>query len=79
MEMLKRFEPVALLIMFLGALNWGILGLSDGDTNVLSEIFGDGTLLNVIYVIVGVAGLVWIPRLLEAFHIHTGRPHPRGV
>jgi uncharacterized membrane protein YuzA (DUF378 family) len=80
MEMLKRLEPLALLIMFLGALNWGILGITDGDTNVLSNIFGDGTLLNVVYVVVGVAGLVWIPRLMDTFHIRFGRgPHPRGV
>jgi uncharacterized membrane protein YuzA (DUF378 family) len=44
---------------------------------VLSEIFGSGTLLNVVYVIVGVAGLVFVPRLMEALHI--GRPHPRGA
>jgi uncharacterized membrane protein YuzA (DUF378 family) len=79
MEMLKRLEPLALLIMFLGALNWGILGISDGATNVMSEVFGTGTLLNVVYVVVGVAGLVLIPRLLDAFHIHVGGPHPRGV
>jgi uncharacterized membrane protein YuzA (DUF378 family) len=77
MEILKRFEPVALLIVFLGALNWGILGVTDGDTNVLSEIFGTGTLLNVVYVIVGVSGLVFLPRLMDALHI--GRPHPRGA
>ena len=32
MEMLKKFEPLALLFVILGALNWGILGLTD--TNV---------------------------------------------
>jgi uncharacterized membrane protein YuzA (DUF378 family) len=79
MEMLKRLEPVALLIVFLGALNWGIVGLSGGDTNVLQDIFGSGTLLDVVYVIIGVAGLAWIPRLLASFHIHIGRPHPRGA
>jgi uncharacterized membrane protein YuzA (DUF378 family) len=79
MEMVKRFEPLALLIMFLGALNWAILGISDGATNVMSDVFGTGTLLNVVYIVVGVAGLVLIPRLLDAFHIHVGRPHPRGV
>ena len=54
MEMIKRIEPFALLVMVLGALNWGIIGITDGDTNVLSKIFGDGTLLNVVYVVVGV-------------------------
>ena len=77
MEFLKRLEPFALFIMFLGALNWGILGVTDGDTNVLREIFGTGTLLNVVYVVVGVAALVFIPRLMDALHI--GRPHPKGA
>jgi uncharacterized membrane protein YuzA (DUF378 family) len=78
MEMVKRLEPVALLLMICGALNWGIVGVTDGDTNVLSSIFGSGTLLNVVYVVVGVSGLVFLPRLMDAFHIGHG-PHPRGA
>ena len=78
MEMVKRMEPVALLLVICGALNWGIVGVTDGDTNVLSSIFGSGTLLNVVYVIVGVSGLVFLPRLMDAFHIGRG-PHPRGA
>jgi uncharacterized membrane protein YuzA (DUF378 family) len=78
MEMLKRVEPVALFLVICGALNWGIVGITDGDTNVLSSIFGSGTLLNVVYVIVGVSGLVFLPRLMDAFHIGRG-PHPRGA
>ena len=78
MEMLRRFEPLALFLMIVGALNWGIVGVTDGGTNVLSEIFGTGTLTNVVYVVIGVAGLVYVPRLLEALHIGTG-PHPRGA
>jgi uncharacterized membrane protein YuzA (DUF378 family) len=77
MEMFKRFEPLALLIVILGALNWGILGIT-GDTNVLSAIFGTGTLTDVVYVIVGVAGLMLVPRLMEEFHLGR-RPHPHGV
>lgn len=78
MEMLKRFEPVALVLMFIGALNWGILGITDGETNVLAEIFGTGTLTDIVYVVIGVAALMLVPRLLEAFHLGDG-PHPRGV
>jgi hypothetical protein len=78
MEMLRRFEPLVLVLMIVGALNWGIVGLTDGDTNVLSDIFGSGTLTNIVYVVIGVAGLFAIPRLLAAFHIGTG-PHPRGA
>ena len=78
MEMVRKFEPVALLILALGALNLGILGLTDGGTNVLSEIFGTGTLLNVVYIVIGVSALVWVPRLMDEMHIGHG-PHPRGV
>ena len=74
--MFKRFEPLALVLLIVGALNWGILGLTD--TNVLAEIFGTGTLTDVIYVVVGVAGLMFVPRLLDELHIGHG-PHPRGV
>ena len=75
MEMLKRFEPLALLLMFLGALNWGIVGITDGDTNVVSDLFGNGTFTDVLYVVIGVSGLYFVPRLLEAMHI--AGPHPR--
>jgi len=78
MEILKRFEPIALLVMFLGALNWGVLGITDGETNVLAEIFGAGTLIDVVYVVIGLAAIVMIPRLMDAFHMSHGA-HPRGV
>ena len=77
MEIVKRFEPVALLVMVLGALNWGMVGLFD--TNVVSEIFGSGTLTDIVYVVVGVCGLLDIPRLLESLHIGGHTPHPHGT
>jgi uncharacterized membrane protein YuzA (DUF378 family) len=77
-EMLKRLDPLFLFLMIAGALNWGILGVTGGETNLLSEIFGTGTFTDVVYVVIGVAGLVYVPRLLEALHIGAG-PHPRGV
>ena len=79
METLKRFEPFALLVMFLGALNWGILGFTDGETNVLAEVFGTGTVIDVVYVVIGLAGLVMLPRVMEAFHLGGHGAHPRGV
>jgi uncharacterized membrane protein YuzA (DUF378 family) len=78
MELLRRFEPLVLFLMIVGALNWGIVGLTGGETNVLSDIFGTGTLDDVVYIVIGVAGLLAIPRLLDALHIGAG-PHPRGV
>lgn len=76
MEMFKRFEPVALFLLIIGGLNWGIVGLFE--TNVLVEVFGTGTFTDVIYVLVGIAALMVVPRLLEELHLGHG-PHPRGV
>jgi uncharacterized membrane protein YuzA (DUF378 family) len=75
MDAIKRFEPVALLLMVLGALNWGILGLFH--ENVVANVFGTGTFTDVLYTLVGVAGLIYVPKLMEALHIPG--PHPRGI
>ena len=76
METLRKLEPLALFLMIVGALNWAIVALFD--TNVISEIFGSGTVTDVVYVLVGVAALMFVPRLLDELHIGHG-PHPRGV
>ncbi len=76
MEWIKRLEPLWLALVVIGGLSWAIIALFD--TNVLAEIFGTGTLLDVVYVIVGVAALEFVPRLLDELHIGHG-PHPRGV
>ena len=77
METIKRVEPVALLVMVLGALNWGMVGLFD--TNVISDVFGSGTLTDIVYVVVGACGLLYIPRLLDSLHISGHMPHVRGT
>ncbi len=77
MEIVKRLEPVALLILVLGGLNWGMVGLFD--TNVISDIFGSGTLTDVVYGVIGVCGLLYIPRVLESLHVSDHMPHPRGT
>ncbi len=77
MEFIKRTEPIWLALMVIGALNWGIVGLFD--TNVVSEIFGTGTVTDVVYVVIGLAGLMMVPRLLEELRIGTHRAHPTGA
>jgi uncharacterized membrane protein YuzA (DUF378 family) len=76
MEMVKKFEPVALFLMIVAALNWAIVALFD--TNVITEIFGTGTATDVVYVLFGLSALVLVPRLLDELHIGRG-PHPHGV
>jgi uncharacterized protein len=77
MDFIKRLEPLWLTLIVLGALNWLMVGLFD--TNVVTEIFGSGTASDVVYVIVGIAGLAMLPRLLEDLHIGAGRTHATGV
>ena len=77
MEMIRRIEPIALLIVVLGALNWGMVGLFE--TNVISDMFGTGTLTDVLYTIVGVCGLLLVPRTLEGMRVREHMPHPRGT
>ncbi len=60
MEIIKRLEPVWLALVVVGALNWGIVGLFE--FNLVAEIFGAGTVADVIYVIVGIAGLMMVPQ-----------------
>lgn len=77
MDMIKRLEPVALLVMVLDALNWGMVGLFD--TNVISNVFGGGTLTDVVYTVIGVCGVLYLPKLAESMHLGDHLPHPRGT
>jgi hypothetical protein len=75
MEVFKRLEPLWLLLVVIGGLNWAMVGLFD--TNVLSDIFGGGTTTDVVYTIVGFAALMLVPALLERMRvdIHMPRAH----
>ena len=76
MDIIKRFEPLMLLIVLIGAVNWGVIGVFD--TDLLTEVFGTGTLLDVVYVVIGVAALTFVPRLMEGLSDlghHGTRPH----
>ena len=77
MEFIKRTEPIWLALAVIGALNWGIVGLFD--TNVVEEILGTGTAADVVYVIVGLAGLALLGRLLEELRLGTRGAHPTGA
>ena len=77
MEMFKRFEPLALFLLIIGGLNWGIVGLFE--TNVIAEVFGTGTLTDVVYVVIGICGLAYVPRLLDSLHVGGHTPYARGT
>jgi uncharacterized membrane protein YuzA (DUF378 family) len=73
MDVMKRFEPLFLLLMMLGALNWLVVGLFD--TNVVTEIFGTGGIVDVIYVVFGVAALTFVPKLMDGLHLPGSGRH----
>lgn len=52
-------RTTALIIMIIGAINWGLIGLFE--FNLVDAIFGDMSLISrIIYIIVGIAGLYGI-------------------
>lgn len=56
MRNLTAFEWVALIIVFIGGLNWGLIGLFD--FNLVDVLFGAGSpLTRIVYVIVGLAAV----------------------
>ena len=77
MEMIKRLEPLSLLLVVLVALNWAVDAIFDW--NAISEIFGSGTAADIVYVVVGVAALTFIPKLMDELHLGRHRAHPHGA
>jgi len=77
MEMMKRLEPLALLLVVLVALNWAVDALFDW--NAVKEVFGSGTAADIVYVVVGVAALTFIPKLMDELHVTGHGAHPRGA
>jgi len=53
---------IALILVIIGGLNWGLFGLFSFD--IIEAIFGMGIISDIIYVLVGLSA-VWI--LVEAF------------
>lgn len=77
MELIKRTESIWLALAVIGALNWGMVGLFD--TNVVAEILGTGTVADVVYIIVGFAGLAMLPRLFGGLRLGAHGAHPTGA
>lgn len=75
MDLIKRFEPLYLLLLVLVAVNWAIVVVFD--TNVVREVMGTGTVRDVFYVVAGLGALTFIPRLMDELHLggHGARPH----
>jgi len=63
--------------VLIGALSWGMAGLFD--ENVVSNVFGMDTFTDVLCVVVGLCGLMRVPRLLDGFRVGGDAANPRGT
>lgn len=54
----RTLHWIAFVLVLIGAINWGLVGLFQVDA--VAAIFGgpDGTVTRVVYVLVGIAGIV---------------------
>lgn len=55
---MRSLNAIALTLMVIGALNWGLVGLFQFD--LVATLFGgeDAVLSRIVYVLVGIAGLI---------------------
>jgi len=55
---------IALTLIIIGALNWGMVGLFD--VNLVTLLFGkESVLSNIVYAIIGICGLICTALLLK--------------
>ena len=60
-------QKICLAFTIIGALNWGLVGLFD--FNLVSSLFGaDSMFTNLVYALVGLAGIINIGLLVKPFH-----------
>ena len=61
---MKIVDKIALILIIIGAINWGLIGLFR--FNLVELIFGDMTILaRIVYSLVGISGLWGIKLLMD--------------
>ena len=62
---MEIFKKICLVLIIIGAINWAFVGLFELD--LVASIFGgsDAMLAKVIYIIIGIAGLIDISMLFD--------------
>ena len=53
---MNLIQKIALVFTIIGAINWGLIGLFN--FNLVESIFGTSMLSAIIYMIVGIAGII---------------------
>lgn len=66
---MNTIQKIALLFTIIGAINWGLIGLFD--FNLVETLFGIDTMLTkLVYILVGISGIISITILFDDFHDH---------
>ena len=61
---MRTLQKICLILVIIGAINWGLVGLFD--INLVSTLFGiDNIVTRIVYVLVGIAGIIDISLLFE--------------
>ncbi|SEO72162.1 hypothetical protein SAMN04488134_111110 [Amphibacillus marinus] len=67
---MNALERIALVLVIIGAINWGLIGLLEFD--LVATIFGGGSqagvFARIIYALVGISGLVSLSILFKPNH-----------
>lgn len=59
MDTIKIIDKLALILLIVGGLNWGLIGILS--INLVAKLFGEGTTLSqVIYSLIGISALYLI-------------------
>ena len=66
---MNTLYKVCLILIIIGAINWGMIGLFD--VNLVTLLFGeDSVLTNIVYALVGISGLISTGLLLKPLDEH---------
>lgn len=62
---MRSVNLITLLLVIIGGLNWGLVGLAD--FNLVTAIFGEGTMLTkIVYILVGISAVWQLIPLVKA-------------
>lgn len=60
---MNTLDWITKILVIVGALNWGLVGIAD--FNIVTTIFGTSVITTIIYVLVGLSGILELIRLFN--------------
>jgi uncharacterized protein len=64
MQNMKMLDMIAMILLIIGGLNWGLMGIAN--VNLVSWLFGASAVANLVYILVGLSavykGWMWMKK-----------------